>query len=428
MAVNWKTMPVAVMVAAMVIVGTVFAYQVPNWNSPKYHSHPRADDSGATTAGTLSVVNASNAFALELYANLSAKDNGSNIFFSPYSISTNMAMVYEGARGQTASEIRSVLHFPQDNTTRRSSFAALYNNFTKADVPHDLDTANALWIQDNWNISKEYTNLIQRYYSGESSNVDFSAPEQARQTINRWVETETNNKIKDIIPPDTLDASTCLVLTNAIYFKGAWQTQFDKSKTIQENFRVNDNTTVTVPIMKQSGQKIHLNYAETNVTQIIELPYLGAELSMYVLLPKNYHSSGIVDLEKSLTAENLSAWLQGMSGRDLSVSLPKFTFAAKYYLNDTLSDMGMPTAFSSGCDLSGICNDTTQIKYVIHQSFVDVNEEGTEAAAATATAVQRGIEIPESFYANHPFIFIIRDRTNGAILFMGKVMDPTKTA
>ncbi|MBW2984535.1 serpin family protein [Candidatus Woesearchaeota archaeon] len=379
-----------------------------------------ADDSKATAEGVKTVVDANNQFALDLYSKL--KGEGGNVFFSPYSISTALAMTYEGARGQTAEEMKGVFYFP-DSDVMRPSFARIYNLINKEDKKYKLHTANALWAQQDYAFLPEYLGLVEQYYGGKTTNLDFvTKTEESRKIINDWVEDKTNNKIKDLIPPGAINAMTRLVLTNAIYFKGNWLKQFKKSDTYEADFRVSPDKTVKVEMMSMSGKESKFNYAETEELQILEMLYDGEELSMLLLLPRE---DDITALENSLTAEKLDEWKGMLREREIVVNIPKFTFETKYFMVPTLTEMGMPTAFSANADFSGM--DGTRnlfISNVIHQAFVEVNEEGTEAAAATAVIVALTAMPTNMFIADHPFIFIIQERETGDILFLGKVMDP----
>ncbi|MBW2965900.1 serpin family protein [Candidatus Woesearchaeota archaeon] len=384
---------------------------------------PLADDSQANDKDVINVVNNNNQFALELYSEL--KDQNDNVFFSPYSIATALAMTYEGARTETAEEMQSVLHLPENGIVRRSSYARIHNLINKKDKEYKLYSANAFWAQKDYPFLDSYKNTIKKYYAAEANNLDFiQETEKSRQTINNWVEEKTNNKIKDIIPPGAINSLTRLVLTNAIYFKGDWVLKFDKKKTRDAPFKITPDNEVTVKMMTLTGEKARFNYAffPENEMQILELLYEGEDLSMLILLPKE---GNMQELEESLTAEKLNQWKSSMRETKIDVYMPKFKFETKYFLPQTLAKMGMPTAFKwPGADFSGM--DGTQdlfISNVIHQAFVEVNEEGTEAAAATAVVV--GITaMPNFFRADHPFIFIIQERQTGGILFLGKVVDP----
>ena len=383
-----------------------------------------ADDSGATPQGIASHSDANDQFALEFYSNIRGSEDG-NIFYSPYSISTALSMTYEGARGETADEIQSVFHFSENDSERRSSAAAIYNQLNQWDSEYQLNTANALWIQEDYPVFDGFKETVEDYYVGKASNVDFMRDtEQARQTINSWVEQKTNYKIKDLFPQGTLSDMTRLVLTNAIYFKGTWVKQFDKAKTMDEDFRISSDQTVKVPMMRLTGDEAEFNYFEDEELQMLEMLYEGDDLSMIILLPKD---DSLESLEESLTTQNLNEWRSQSREQRVNVYMPRFTFESKYILNENLKEMGMPTAFNpAAADFSGIADvEQLYIGLVIHQAFVDVNEEGTEAAAATGVGMDlTSMPMVKEFRADHPFIFIIQERETGNILFLGRVMDP----
>lgn len=392
---------------------------------PQPEPTPITDDK-AIPASINEVVNANNQFAVEVYSELS-KETG-NIFFSPYSISTALAMVYEGARGKTAEEMQKVFHFPTDSANRRTSFLAVNNQLNEASSKYKLSVANALWAQVDYKFLDEYINVIKKYYSGEASNVDFkNATEVSRNKINNWVESKTNDKIKNLFPKGSLNELTRLVLTNAVYFKGTWIKQFDKEQTRNEDFKISSKQTVKTPMMRRTGEDAEFNYAETKDAQIIEMPYEGDKLSMLVLLPKN---NDLTALESSLSPEKLKEWKGSLREQRVDVFMPKFTFDSKHFMSETLAKMGMPAAFSDGADFSGM--DGTKnlsIQTVIHQAFIDVNEEGTEAAAATGVGMgitSMPAQQPPVFRADHPFLFAIQDKQNGNILFLGRFSNPVK--
>ncbi len=350
---EWK---IGALIITLAVILSVFLYSYSN------NTEPLADDSGATPAGIRSVMNANNQFALELYSEL--KDKEENIFFSPYSISVALAMTYEGARGQTAEEMQSVFHFPEDNSIRRSSFASLYNKINSKSAKYQLSTANALWVPKNYKLLDNYTNVVQNYYGGRATNVDF-ASEDARKTINNWVEDKTNNKIKDLFPQGSLDGkSIFLVLTNAIYFKGDWVKQFDIKETQQEEFKVNKDKIIRVPMMRRTDEGAIFNYTETEELQILEMLYEGKELSMLVLLPKN---DNLKSLEESLTVENITEWKKKLKEQRVNIFIPKFTLDSKYFLVENLKNIGMLLAFDSDADFSGI--DGTKGLYINNVSF-----------------------------------------------------------
>lgn len=399
---------------------------------------PRVDDTNATQYGTQEVVNAVNKFTFDLYYQLEQSETG-NIFYSPYSIFSALAMTYEGAKGETADEMESVLHFPEVDTLR-ANFAAIYNNINKEDKEYELRTGNALWVQQDYPLLEDYLDIVERYYGGKATNVDFvRETEKSRQTINSFIEEQTNGKIKDLIPKGALNELTRLVLTNAVYFKGSWEWEFDKSETREKDFKITPNEIVKTQMMHMDPDKTEFNYAELEKLQILELPYKGENISMLILLPKqgetyDYENEEVIvynytieDIE--LSAEKLDEYKAQMEETKLdSISVPKFEFDTKYFMKEVLSAMGMHSAFSSDADFSGI--DGTKnlfISQVIHQAYVKVDEEGTEAAAATAvgmveSAMPRNLNI---FNADHPFVFIIQEKETGAILFLGKVVNPT---
>ncbi|MFH0906274.1 MAG: serpin family protein [archaeon] len=400
-------------------------------NNPFNNSSNKLDDSNSTSEDLSSVVNSNNNFALDLYSHYKSKEelNNKNLFFSPYSISTALAMTYEGAKGQTASEMQNVFYFPEDNT-RRGGFARLYNVINKQNKSYQLSTANALWAQKDYKFLDSYFQIIDNYYGGKVTNLDFvNKTEESRITINNWVEDKTNNKIKDLIPQGIITQATRLVLTNAIYFKGNWDLEFEKEKTQEKDFFINSTNTIKAQIMSKFPKaEEKYKYFEDNDLQVLELPYKDKEISMVILLPKDNNLS---NLENNLTIDKFDQYINNLSITKVDeIYIPKFKFETKYFMNDDLIDMGMPTAFSQSADFSGMDGvGGLFIAAVIHQAFVEVNEQGTEAAAATAVVMDKAMisEPPKRiiFNANHAFIFLIKDNATNQILFMGRVVDPT---
>jgi serpin B len=386
------------------------------------------DDAGSTPEAVGAIVNANNRFAFELYAKFNEKSKAENIFFSPYSIMAALTMTYEGARGQTAEEIRSVLHIPDDAVLRRSNFAKIINTINGKDRKYLLSTANALWLQNDYKLLPDYTTTVEKYYGGKVTNLDFiGQSEKSRKTINAWVEDQTNKKIKDLIPPGVLNALTRLILTNAIYFKGNWMKKFDKKNTMEEDFHAGSGQSVKAMMMRLTGEAAKFYYGENDDIQILEMIYEGEDLSMVLLLPKEDKLDAI---EGSISAEKWTEWKGLLSERRVDVFIPKFKFETGYSMVDALTQMGMPSAFEDGvADFSGIDGSKSLvIQNVIHKAFIDVNEEGTEAAAATAIIFGTTSVPPPTpvFRADHPFIFFIQQRDTGNILFMGRVSDPGK--
>jgi len=384
------------------------------------------DDAGSIPEGVAAIVDANNRFAFELYAKFNEKTKEDNLFFSPYSITAALAMTYEGARGRTAEEMRSVLHIPEKVDLRRPNFAKIINDINRPDSKYTLSTANALWAQKDYPFLEEYKNTVEKYYGGRITNLDFIRQgEKSRLTINAWVEDRTNQKIKELIPAGVLDSYTRLVLTNAIYFKGKWKKQFNEQETRAEDFRTGSGQSVKIPMMRLTGEDAIYNYAETDEIQVLEMAYEGDELSMVILLPKE---GGLEHMEASITPEKWPEWKGLLAEIRVDVYVPKFKFETNYFMVKALAEMGMPSAFDMElADFSGM--DGTQsllIQNVIHKAFIEVNEEGTEAAAATAVIVGMDAVPPPTpvFRADHPFIFFIQQRGTGNILFMGRVSDP----
>ena len=381
-----------------------------------------ADDKNISDTKT--VVEGNTAYALDLYEKL--KESEGNLFFSPYSISTALAMTYAGARGNTEKQMAKVLHFTLDQKQLHPAFAHLEAqlNIVQEKGNIDLSVANALWIQKDYIFLKEFLDLTKKSYGAVLNRVDFKgACEAARRKINAWVEEETKNKIKDLIKPGVLDSLTRLVLTNAIYFKGRWESQFEKSKTKEATFWLSPGNSLKVPMM---NQKQKFRYMENDSLQILELPYVGNNLSMIVLLPKKV--DGLAQLEAALSVNNLTTWMDLLREREILVFLPKYKMSSQFSLGQTLASMGMSDAFTGKADFSGMTgNKDLYISALIHKAFVDVNEEGTEAAAATAVAMGfLSMPVPPPiFRADHPFIFLIRHNPSESILFLGKVVNPT---
>jgi serine protease inhibitor len=407
-------------------------------------SPPEADDTGFTQEGVQEVVNANNKFAFDFY-NQILETEKENLFFSPYSLSTALAMTYEGAKGQTAEEMKDVFYFPENQVLRPNS-AAIYNQINKKDKSYTLRTGNALWVQHDYPFLEDYLTTVANYYGGKAANLDFvNETEKSRVTINDFISKQTNNRIKDLIPEGILSSDTRLVLTNAIYFLGDWKYQFDKKNTKDLDFFITPNNPVKVPMMQMTSKDMknmkpepaRFNYADLEKLQIIELPYKDDELSMIIILSKQgeeYDSSGQViqnnytleDIEFSFEKFNEYKLQMNLTSMD-SIYLPKFEFETEYGLNDVLIDLGMPTAFTGSADFSGMTGSKDLfIGAVLHKAFIKVDEEGTEAAAATAVSMDTTAMMPQNiFIADHPFMFVIQEKQTGNILFMGNVIDPS---
>ena len=419
---NWKILTGVLTLLIIIIIGGIFVFREGIVSLPE--SKPKLSD-------IKNVVDANNQFALDYYSKLKSKDSG-NIFFSPFSISSAFVMTYEGAKSETAEEMRSVFYFPEDSNLRRTEYASIFDELNKGDKKYKLSSANALWAQQDYQFSKDYFDNVEKYYSGKATNLDFKKdPEGSRITINSWVENQTNEKIKDLIPSGLINTMTKLVLTNAIYFKGEWVKQFNKNDTKEENFRTSNGGAVKAQMMQRTDDEAIFNYAENSNLQILEMPYSGNELSILLLLPKN---DNLTKLESILSTKNISDWKKNLEEQRVKIYIPKFKFETKYFMADDLKEMGMPLAFSDSADFFGMTasgKKDLKIDEAIHQAFVEVNEEGTEAAAATAvTMAPLGVADPQKepkipiFRADHPFIFLIQQKSTGDILFMGRVVNP----
>lgn len=390
-------------------------------------NHTQQIDDRNTEGGMSVVVNGNNRFAADLYSHLKDKTSG-NLFFSPYSISAALAMTYAGSAGETQKQMAQVLHFTAPEAKLHQAMARLRESLlAEGKKGYQFRVANRLWGQKGFEFLPGFLQTTRKHYGAELGVVNFAQnTEQARQEINEWVEKQTEEKIKDLLAPGVLDPRTRLVLTNAVYFKGNWQDQFNKNATKDAPFHLSADKEVTVPTMHQTER---FGYKATDDLQVLEMPYTNGELSMIVLLPKDV--AGLSPLEKRLTEEHLQGWTKGLPRQKVRVYMPRFKMESQFGLKDTLQAMGMTLAFGEQkADFSGMSSgEGLYISAVIHKAFVDVNEEGTEAAAATgvvmmplAAPIER--EEPPTFRADHPFLFLIRDNQTGSILFLGRVVNP----
>jgi len=363
-----------------------------------------------------------NKFGFDLYKNLKKEYKDQNLFYSPTSISIAFVMAYAGARGDTEKQMADVLHFTLPQERLHSAYSKLIEKLKSA-KDYELSIANALWLQKDYKLLKEFLDTIGKYYKGGFCEVDYiKNHKDACEKINNWVSKETKGKIDNILKPEDITIDTRLVLTNAIYFKGKWLTEFDKQFTRDEDFYLINGEKTKVKMMYQ---KSRFHYYENNDFQLLEMPYKGNEVSMVIILPK---TGKLETVENNMNEKKLQEWLNSTTKREVKAYIPKFKFTLRYNLSEVLSNMGMKDAFSRRANFSGINgNYDLYIGKVIHQAFVEVNEEGTEAAAATALIMETKaliIEEPVVFKADHPFIFLIRDKETNSILFMGRVMNP----
>jgi serpin B len=378
----------------------------------------------ADAADTDVLVRGNTEFAFDLYDTLRVETRDDNLFFSPYSVSTAVAMTYAGARGATAEQIARACHFALPPARLHPAFRDLMTGITGGEyqLPYELYTANALWGQRGYDFQRTFVASSKEHYGAALNQVDFAkAAEDARRTINKWVEEQTKNKIIELLPNGVIDTMTRLVLTNAVYFLGNWELPFDLRATRDGEFHVSDNTTVTVPLMHHDSD---FRYMRNNDVIALDLPYKGQGLSMILLLPPE--KTPLTDLEKKMTPDNLEAWLRAMKPGRVMVTLPKFKVESQFSLKSALSRLGMPLAFSTKADLSGISSRRDlQIAAVVHKAYVDVNELGTEAAAATGIGLTL-TSLPPRFTADRPFVFLIRDNRSGSVLFLGRLMNPAR--
>ena len=373
------------------------------------------------------LVKGNSEFAFDLYARLRAQDG--NVFFSAYSISNALAMTYAGARGPTATQMAAALRFPMDGDRLHQSFANVNRDVNGAGAKGgaELLVANALWTQTGLATLPAFQATVKNLYGAGLTPLDFMrTPEKARLTINGWVEQQTRDRIVNLIPEGALKPDTRVVLTNAIYFKGKWKYAFPEAATRNDKFALSAGKTVgDVPLMSQKGA---FRYLDGGSFQALELPYEANQQSMIVFLPRRV--DGLAELEKTLTAARVTDWLTQLTMRDVDVTLPRFKVTAEFKLKDALTGLGMPLAFSPGkADFSGIATgQPLALSAVFHKAYVDVNEKGTEAAAATATIVfATSLREPEPrhvFRADHPFFFVIRDNGTGSLLFAGRLVNP----
>jgi serpin B len=409
---NTRWIGVAILTACVVALGIVLGCRSGKQYDPEPAIAVPDEDLKALADGN-------NAFALDLYKKVAEKQDG-NLILSPYSISSALAMTYAGARGETAEQMKRTLRFTLPPERLHPAFGGVTDSLQTAGRkrPYELNIANALWAQQGMGFVPEFLEVTDKSYGAARREVNFGDPEAARGTINRWVEEQTQERIKDLLKSGDITPSTRLVLTNAIYFKGTWKHQFKKERTYEGDFETAPGVKVKVPMMRHSEIKLWTYEGET--WQLLELPYEGDRLSMVFLLPKR--RCGLRAVESRLTLAELEHGLAQLKEQKLDVSLPRFKFASRFELGRILSDLGMPLAFS-GADFSGITPHAgLQIKDVIHGGNVEVDEVGTIAAAATATTMYRSA--PPRFRADHPFLFFLRDTKSGHILFAGRVSDP----
>lgn len=371
-----------------------------------------------------------NQFAFDLFKAINSSHD-ENLVISPFSISTALAMTYAGADGNTAEEMAQTLYFYSGQEKFHKDFSAWMNAIIeKGEVKDKLQVANSLWPQEDYPFREDFVNLIKEYYESALFKVNYRGDrEQIRQRINTWVENHTNQLIRNLIKPGVLTDDTRLVLVNAIYFLSDWKIAFDEKVTHTAPFYITPEKPVNVPLMYMEDD---LRYAETEDFQIIELEYEGGDFSMVAVLPAED-----TNIDKFINEFDVVTFMQTldiMEKKKVEVYLPSFKVRSNFDLEKLLAEMGMPEAFSNRADF-GRMTDLQDLKIdkVIHEAFIDVNEEGTEAAASTAVVIIRKsamVDPPEKtiFRADRPFVYAIKDNSTQSILFMGKTINPALKA
>ena len=367
------------------------------------------------------LIEADNRFALKLFREINRLEGDTNIFISPLSVAMALGMTLNGAAGSTEQAMLQTLEL--QGLTREAvneSYRTLIDLLRNLDPNVEFLLANSIWHAQNRVPAQEFLDIIQQYFDAEVAALNFGDP-SAAQTINDWVYSNTNGKIEEIIE-NGIPANVIMYLINAVYFKGDWTYQFDKNRTQDSDFTLVDGSKTTVDMMSQEGE-IAIRSTSRDGMMIAELPYSGDAYCMTILLPDA--DGNVSSVVENLTVDNWNAWIGNLIDNEMHVSLPKFTLEFELALNDALKALGMEVAFNAGqADFTrmypggGVWIDT-----VLHKTFVEVNEEGTEAAAVTSVSM-RELAAPSSLTVNRPFVFLIRERFSGTILFMGKVMNP----
>jgi len=369
-----------------------------------------------------SLVRQTNDFGFRFYSQVSEGDD--NLFFSPTSIDAAFALVYEGASGDTAGSISDTFGFEAEDAKRREQYSSVVSMLNSGGSRYSLSTANALWVSDIYQLNSTYVDIARDYYDSPVQSVDF-VTDHGVNAINSWADRTTNGRVEKLLEPGSTDELTLVAITNTIYFKGEWLYPFTPGLTWDSKFHVSEVETVTVQMMNHRMDPI--NHMQNDTVQIIELPYKGDRLSMLVMLPADKNQ--IQKLESELSGASVSKWRSQMSETAAEVYLPRFSSETGYDLRELLIQMGMDLPFDKyKADLSGIADypERIYIDQAVHKAAVEVNELGTEAAAATGAVAKLQSGMPVTFRADHPFVYVIQDDHTGRILFMGRVIDPTK--
>ena len=365
------------------------------------------------------IVEANTKFGFKLFSEILKKDAKENVFISPSSLAIALSMAYNGANGETRKAMSNALEFQgmtleEINQAHQNLKAVL----EKADPKVQLSIANSLWARKEISFNPNFLQNNEKFYDATVKSLDFNQPAAAKE-INGWVKQSTGGKITKIV--DRINPNDVMFLINAIYFKGKWTHEFDKSNTENRYFSLASGAKKQLPMMSRQG---NYRYYETSQFQAISLPYSDERLSLYVFLPK----SNLVEFQKTLTAQNWRTWMKQFSSRQGQIQLPRFKMDYDVELKTALSAIGMGIAFDDAADFSGLSKAATKIDQVKHKTFVEVNEEGTEAAAVTSIAIvvtsARLEEEPFKMLVDRPFFCAIRDNQTGEILFMGSIVNP----
>jgi len=420
-----RTCPLCAAALALTFAGCAAPPAEPRAEAPAAAAPAEAAPASVAPGEERQALVAGNAeFAIDLYRRLGA----GNLFFSPAGISTAFGMAQAGARGETALEIARALRYPLAGEPLHSTLGPLTRELVLDQPGRRLAVANALWVQTGYPLLPAYTRTLGTHYGAPPTSLDFEGDRAgAAAAISRWAEQNTNGRIRDLLAPDDLHPRTRLVLTNTVWFKADWQRQFEAGATRERDFFVRGGAPVKVRMMHQ--REAQFRHLDGGGFDAIELPYRGEEMSMLVFLPKT--RDGLPAFERELTGANLRAWtdtLRSAEPKVVDLALPKIELRTRYDLPVPLQEMGMRLVYTEASDLSGISTaERLLIDRAIHQTFLLVDEKGTEAAAATAITI-RPVSAPPTpqvrFHADHPFFFLIRDNRSGALLFMGRIEAP----
>lgn len=418
-----------VLLSAIMIFGLASCGQPASASEVK-SDKPRDTSPNVSTADETTLVNGNSEFAWDLYQVVKAEDG--NLFYSPYSISLALAMTYAGAKGDTAKQMADTLHYDLSQTALHPAFNSLALELAsrgqgaqgKDEKGFRLNIVNAIWGQKDYKFISAFLDLLAENYGAGLRVLDFiKDPNASRETINNWVSEQTEGRIKDLIPEGAITPLTRLVLTNAVYFNAAWREKFEESATQNGQFHLVNGTEVTVPMMRKTDS---YGYVKSGNVVGVELPYDGNELSMVILT----NATGtFTDFEKGLTFSKVNELIDGIRYSEVRLTMPKFEFESKFGLKETLQGMGMALPFQDNADFTGISTQSDlHIDDVIHKAFISVDEAGTEAAAATAVIVgTTSMPVEQAVVTlDQPFVFLIRDIQTGAIIFIGRVMNPAQ--